>query len=192
MKPEEESPTQKRNRKNDIDEEAKRMEDMRSKGGGRLKHCTVDGDVPLCLRRKLKDNKESSSSESKRYEGKGSRSSNQSKMKNCVMNNMASGSKELHPRYTEGKDMHSKNKEVTFIILQKNMRSMHSSEKIEELVTELEGYRWDAILLSETWRHEPAELWETHHNHIFMGAGKVREQTRSWNHVGQKVEKKNY
>ena len=118
-KPEEESPTQKRNRKNDIDEEAKRMEDMRSKGGGRLKHCTVDGDVPLCLRRKLKDNKESSSSESERYEGKGSRSSNQSKMKNCVMNNMASGRKELHPRYTEGKDMHSKNKEVTFIVLQK-------------------------------------------------------------------------
>ena len=31
---------------------------------------------------------------------------------------------------------------------------MHSSEKIEELVTELEGYRWDAILLSDregTW-----------------------------------------
>ena len=27
------------------------------------------------------------------------------------------------------------------------MRSMHSSEKIEELVSELEGYRWDAILL---------------------------------------------
>ena len=52
------------------------------------------------------------------------------------------------------------------------MRSMHSSEKIEELVTELEGYRWDAILLNETWRHEPAELWETHHKHIFMGAGK--------------------
>ena len=53
---------------------------------------------------------------------------------------------------------------------------MHSSEKIEELVTELEGYRWDAILLSETWRHEPAELWETHHNHIFMGAGKYENK----------------
>ena len=49
---------------------------------------------------------------------------------------------------------------------------MHSSEKIEDLVTELEGYRWDAILLSETWRHEPAEQWETHHNHIFMGDNK--------------------
>ena len=68
MKPEDDSPTQRRNRKNDNDEEARRMEDMRSKGGGRIKHCTVDGDVPLCLRRKLKDNKESSSSESKRYE----------------------------------------------------------------------------------------------------------------------------
>ena len=56
------------------------------------------------------------------------------------------------------------------------MRSKHSIEKNEELVTELEGYRWDAILLSETWRHEPAELWETHHNHIFMGAGKYENR----------------
>ena len=88
------------------------------------------------------------------------------------MNNTASGSEGTCPRSTEEKDEHPKNKEVTFIILQKNMRSMHSSEKIEELVTELEGYRWDAILLNETWRHEPAELWETQHKHIFMGAGK--------------------
>ena len=40
------------------------------------------------------------------------------------------------------------------------------------MVTELEGYRWDAILLNETWRNEPAELWETQHNHILMSAGK--------------------
>ena len=52
------------------------------------------------------------------------------------------------------------------------MRSMHSSEKIEEMVSELEGYRWDAILLSETWRHEQAEMWETHHKHIIMESGK--------------------
>ena len=108
MKAEDESPTQRRNHNNDIDEEARRMEDMRSKGGGRLKHYTVDGDVPLCLRRKLKDNKGSSSSESEKYEGKGSRSSNQRKMKKCVMNNMASGSKELPPRSTEGKNNNSK------------------------------------------------------------------------------------
>ena len=40
-------------------------------------------------------------------------------MKNCVMNNMASGSKELQSQYIAGKDKHSKTKEVTFIILQK-------------------------------------------------------------------------
>ena len=89
MNVDDDSPTQKRNRKRDIDEEAKRLEDMRSKGGGRLKHCNVDGDIPLCLRRNLKDNKESSSSESKRYEGKGSRSGNQRKMKKCVMKSVA-------------------------------------------------------------------------------------------------------
>ena len=49
---------------------------------------------------------------------------------------------------------------------------MHSSEKTEEMVSELEGYRSDAILLNETWRHEQAEIWETHHKHIFMGSGK--------------------
>ena len=50
---------------------------------------------------------------------------------------------------------------------------MHSSEKIEEMVCELEGYRWDAISLSETWRQDKAEKWETHHKHIFMGAGRL-------------------
>ena len=68
--------------------------------------------------------------------------------------------------------MIQKNKEVTFIVLQKKMRSMHSSVRIEDMMSELEGYRWDAILLSETWRHEKAELWERHHKHIFMGSGK--------------------
>ena len=52
------------------------------------------------------------------------------------------------------------------------MRSMHSSERIEEMICELEGYRWDAVLLSETWRQDKAEKWETHHKHIFMGAGR--------------------
>ena len=71
-------------------------------------------------------------------------------------------------------DEKATNNDVTFIVLQKNMRSMHSSERIEELVCEceLEGYRWDAILLSETWRQDKAEMWKTHHEHIFMGAGR--------------------
>ena len=52
------------------------------------------------------------------------------------------------------------------------MRSMHSSERIEEMICELEGYRWDAFLLCETLRHDKTEIWETHHKHIFIGAGK--------------------
>ena len=108
MKPDDESPTQRRNRNNDIDNEAKRTEDMRSKGEGRLKHSTVDGDVPLCLRRKLEDIKESSSSKSKKYEEEESGSGNREKMKNCVVNNMASGRKELQLQFTAGNEKHSK------------------------------------------------------------------------------------
>ena len=41
MKVDDDSPTHMRNCKNDNDDETKRMEDLRGKGGGRLKHCTV-------------------------------------------------------------------------------------------------------------------------------------------------------
>ena len=120
MKAEDESPTQRRNCKNDNDDEAEKIEDTGSKGGGRLKHCIIDGDdVPLCLRRKLSDSNESSSSVRKRYEEKESRSSTQSNMNHCVMNNTASGSEGTCPRSTEEKHKHSKHKEVTFVILQK-------------------------------------------------------------------------
>ena len=36
----------------------------------------------------------------------------------------------------------------------------------------VEGYRWDAMLLSDTWRPDKSEIWETHHKHLFVGAGK--------------------
>ena len=113
------SPTCMRNSRNKNDDETKRMEDLRGKGGGRLKHCIVDGDVPLCLRKNVKDSKEVSSSIRKRYEEKESGSSTQSKTKHCVMNKMASGSKDMCPRSAEEKDDHSKNKEVTIITLPK-------------------------------------------------------------------------
>ena len=57
----------------------------------------------------------------------------------------------------ERNDEKTINKEVAFIVLAKNMRSMHSSDRIEEMICELEGYRWGAILLSETWKQEKAE-----------------------------------
>ena len=143
MKVDDDSPTFMRNSRNNNDGETKGMEDLRGKGGGRLKHRTIDGDVPLCLRKNVKDSNDDSSSKGKKREEKERGSSTQSKTKHCVMNKTASGSQDICPRSIEEKMTTQKNKEVTFIILQKNMRSMHSSEKIEELVSELEGYRWE-------------------------------------------------
>ena len=86
---------------------------------------------------------------------------------------MMSGSKDLcGDSARKRNDEKAINNDVTFIVLQKNMRSMHSSGRIAEMVCELEGYRWDATIMSETWRPDKSEIWETHHKHIFMGAGK--------------------
>ena len=72
---------------------------------------------------------------------------------------MMSGSKDLCGDSTRKRnDEKANNNDVTFIVLQKNMRSMHSSERIEEMICELEGYRWDALLWCKTWRHDKAYL----------------------------------
>ena len=64
---------------------------------------------------------------------------------------MMSGSNDLCGDSTRKRnDEKPSNDDVTFIVLQKNMRSMHSSERIEEMICEFEGYRWDALLLCET------------------------------------------
>ena len=77
----------------------------------------------------------------------------------------------------EEKQKNGRTKDITFIVLQKNMRSMHSSERIEEMICELEGCRWDGVLLNETRRPAKSESSETHHKHIFMGAGKYDKNT---------------
>ena len=56
------------------------------------------------------------------------------------------------------------------------MRSVNSSERIEEMIREFEGYRWDAVILNETWRPAKSENWETHQKHIYMGAGKYENK----------------
>ena len=62
----------------------------------------------------------------------------------------------------------TEDKDITFIVLQKNVRSMDSCGRIEEMICDLEGYRWDAVLLNEIWRPSKSGIWETHHKHIFM------------------------
>ena len=57
---------------------------------------------------------------------------------------------------------------------------MNSSERIEEMICDLEGCRWDAVLLNETWRPAKSDLGNTSQTHIH-GNRKIRQQTRSWN-----------
>ena len=60
---------------------------------------------------------------------------------------------------------------TTFTVLQKNTRSMNSSERLEELFSEIYRVRWDVILISETWR-QGKEIWETEQGHIVIESGK--------------------
>ena len=53
--------------------------------------------------------------------------------------------------------------------------SMCSSERFEELLHEVQGEKWDAILLSETLRPNK-EIWESHKGHIIMESGKFENK----------------
>ena len=59
---------------------------------------------------------------------------------------------------------------TTFTELQKNMRSMSSNERLDELIRELYRVDWDVILISETWRKNK-EVWETQQGHIMVESG---------------------
>ena len=134
------------------------------------------------------ESKDGSSKSKKNSKEKTSGSSTFEQHEGCeAASKMTSGSKDLCGDTSEMKNQESektqKSKDTKFIVLQKNVRSIHSSERIEELVCELEGYRWDAMLMSETWRPDKSEIWETHQKHTFMGAGKNDNKHGSWHYV---------
>ena len=68
-------------------------------------------------------------------------------------------------------NMEKNKKKKTFIVFQKNTRSLSTSERFEEMCKELQDTSWDAILISETWRQNK-EIWETQHGHIMVESGK--------------------
>ena len=84
----------KKNR-DDYEDETRKTEDLKGKRGGRLKHRTIDGDVPLCLRKTEKVRNDGSSSKGKKREENESGSSTLDKMKHRDMNKMASGSNDM-------------------------------------------------------------------------------------------------
>ena len=100
----------------------RRNEDLKGKGGGRLKHCDVDGDVPLCLRTFEQRQQQQQQKNSKERMV----SSISNIMKDGSKSTSTSGSKELCGNTTEKKNQESQkatSNDTTFIVLQKNMRS---------------------------------------------------------------------
>ena len=78
--------------------------------------------------------------------------------------------------------------EITFIVIQKNVTSLCSSDRVEELAREVCDCRWDALLISESWSPGKAELWMTLQGQIYMGAGRFPNKhgvrkllNRRWN-----------
>ena len=115
---------------------------MKGKGGGRFKHYNVDGDVPLCLKKPNKTAKTAAAAITKKNECGSSTLNN---TKEGSKSKMTSGSKDTCGDSTGEKHIESektKNKDVTFIVLQKH---------------EINAQRQDK-----------SEIWETHHDHIFM------------------------
>ena len=73
-------------------------------------------------------------------------------------------------------------------MIQKNVTSLCSSDRVEELAREVCDCRWDALLISESWRPGNAELSMTLQGHIYMGAGRFPNKhgvrkllNRRWN-----------
>ena len=144
-------------------EETKQKMHSSSKDGGRQKLRHIDGDVPMCSGKRERMTKEK--------QGEAS-SSGVSKHNSNHEGEKSSSSKGRNPTSTK-----EDSKDVTFIVLQKNTRSKNSSVRIDEMSGELQGCRWDAILVSEAWRLERGELWETKRGQIIMCVGNSRTNT---------------
>ena len=52
---------------------------------------------------------------------------------------------------------------------------MNSSERIEEMFSEVQQVAWDAISISETWR-QGKKIWETQQGHIMVESGKFKNK----------------
>ena len=60
---------------------------------------------------------------------------------------------------------------LSFDVIHKTVRSLHDNHRFEGRLKKIEGCRWEAILLCETWKSAKEEIWESHCGHIYMSAG---------------------
>ena len=60
---------------------------------------------------------------------------------------------------------------VNLQVFGKNVQSLQSNDREQELFEELRTFSWDVLLLSETWREKAQERWRSEDGHMFCGAG---------------------
>ena len=137
-----------RREKDDNENKARRNNELKGKGGGRLKLCNVDGDVPLCLRSFDEENKDSSSKKRQRRQDGGAEATFRTAGRMTAEAKRQAVARICAAILLKKKTRKWKNKRKRHHIHRatKNMRSIHSSERIEDMICELEGYRWDVIM----------------------------------------------
>ena len=62
------------------------------------------------------------------------------------------------------------------IFYTKNLQSIASPERLQELLEELECTQWDALMATETWRSEKEEWMKLPGGHRFLGSGGLKGQ----------------
>ena len=75
-------------------------------------------------------------------------------------------------------------------MIQKNLRSLKTSDRRDEILMEVDGWKWDALLLSETWRPiKSRDVGVNTRSHIHE-CWKVRKQSRRRNLAEENEAKK--
>ena len=57
-----------------------------------------------------------------------------------------------------------------FIVIFKNVRSVQTEERLEELLVECDAIEWDVILVNETWRGQSEEIVKLKGGHMWFGS----------------------
>ena len=162
-----------------------RDDKRKSEGGSRQKKLThADGGFPCCMRQRKRRQWNKNERKTKIRKDEEEDSSISSKRDGRSKTKTAIGCKDLCRCKTTKEIKESertKDKDIIFIVLQKNMRSMHSSERIEDMIFDLWRLQMGCSVIERDLETcQIRILGDTSQTHI-RGCRKIRPQTRSWN-----------
>ena len=68
--------------------------------------------------------------------------------------------------------------DIEFVVVSYNIHSMmRFEERAEHLLQELDEVHWDILVITETWREESRESWQTPEGHTWFGSGGHRRHS---------------